>query len=224
MPVIPRHMSKSAKLHVFGFEQAALAANADRAQLPFFVSPLEIYLEEIIVVPLGSKTLDAAEDTSVWEIAKRDQVGGAPAVIQTVTFNGLETITGEAVGTGDGSEKEFELDHYPISNLVVKIKGTPTTAYSIDPDNPKLIVFDEAVPNGDAVTADYVGSDVADPLVFPASGVPFRMLSPDKGTRIQEADRYVPYGGTLYLEITNSATAATPAVFIELIYTIAQEL
>jgi hypothetical protein len=224
MPVIPRHMSKSAKLHVFGFDQAALAANGDRAQLPFFVSPLEIYLEEIVVVPLGDKTMDDAEDTSVWEIAKRDQVGGAPAVIQTVTFNGLETITGEAVGKGNGSKTEFELDHYPISNLVVKIEGTPTTAYSIDPDNPKLIVFDEAVDNDDDVTADYVGSDEADPLVFPASGVPFRMLSPDKGTRIQEADRYVPYGGTLYLEITNSATAATPAVFIELIYTIAQEL
>lgn len=63
------------------------------------------------------------------------------------------TSSAEAVGTGDGSKKSFELDYVPISFTSVTVGGTATTAYALT--GSKTITFDTAPANNAAVVATY---------------------------------------------------------------------
>lgn len=65
-------------------------------------------------------------------------------------------VTAEAVGTGDGSRTIFYLDQKYIdsSSLVVKLDGTPTSAYTLSNEEGK-ITFTTAPGAGVAITADY---------------------------------------------------------------------
>lgn len=70
----------------------------------------------------------------------------------------LTPVTAEAVGTGDGTTKAFELDYEPFlkggNKLVVKVGGT-----AVDADDytlaGKAITFKTAPANSAAITADY---------------------------------------------------------------------
>ena len=68
----------------------------------------------------------------------------------------LTAVTAEAVGTGDGTAKVFELDYEPFlkggNKLVVKVDGTEVTEYTLEG---KKITFATAPANNKAVTADY---------------------------------------------------------------------
>jgi len=62
-------------------------------------------------------------------------------------------ITAEAVGTGDGSDVTFDLDHTPIGgSLVVKLDGVTTTDYTLVGTT---ITFNTAPALNVAITADY---------------------------------------------------------------------
>jgi len=62
-------------------------------------------------------------------------------------------ITAEAVGTGDGSDLTFDLDHTPINGtLVVKLDGATTTDYTLVGTT---ITFNTAPALNVAITADY---------------------------------------------------------------------
>jgi len=75
------------------------------------------------------------------------------------TAAGYTAVTDEAVGTGDGSETEFSLDHSPILQVTsVELDGTPTTDYTVDYDDGK-IKFGSAPSSGVAITASYAYAD-----------------------------------------------------------------
>ncbi|MDP3983491.1 MAG: hypothetical protein Q8Q52_00600, partial [Acidimicrobiia bacterium] len=79
--------------------------------------------------------------------------------------SGTTTILAEAVGTGDAIEDTFALDKGPVvvdpdspTRLlgVVYLDGTPTIAYTVDPDPiPATIAFDSPPGGSVAITADY---------------------------------------------------------------------
>ena len=156
MPVHPRHLSKSAKTQTASFVQAQLAGGADRANAPFFIAPFDIRVEDIKLLPLAAKVIDA-DEVSTWTVVSRAEFGGPPTEVIEVEFDGVEVITAEPVGVGDGTETEFPLDHVPVSDLVVKLNGTPTTAFDMDITNPKLVIFDVA-PVDEALAADTITS------------------------------------------------------------------
>jgi len=66
------------------------------------------------------------------------------------------SVTAEAVGTGNASRTIFYLDYKYIDsgNIVVKLDGTPTSAYTLSNEEGK-ITFDSAPGSGVAITADY---------------------------------------------------------------------
>jgi len=73
------------------------------------------------------------------------------AMVTFTTAPGL--ISNEAVGTGDGVEDEFNLDHVPIGGtLVVELDGVPTSAYTL---NGNIITFDTPPALNVVITADY---------------------------------------------------------------------
>ncbi len=86
MPVIPRHMSKSAKTHVMSFIEPALGAGVDKNGAPVFVAPLDILIEDIIMVPLGDPTIALGEE-SEWTFTTRPVPGGPSEDIQDIDFN-----------------------------------------------------------------------------------------------------------------------------------------
>ena len=64
-----------------------------------------------------------------------------------------------SVGTGDGAETTFALEHTPLvdddtglSTLVVKLDSVETTDYTLDGTN---VTFNTAPSSGVAITADY---------------------------------------------------------------------
>jgi len=65
-------------------------------------------------------------------------------------------VTGESVGTGDGTVTVYNLDNPPVTPTSedVYLGGTLTTAYTIKYDEGE-ITFDSAPGNGVAITADY---------------------------------------------------------------------
>lgn len=72
------------------------------------------------------------------------------------------TITGEEVGTGDGTNAEFTLDYNNVQDgsLTLKVAGTTqtlTTDYTVVLAT-GVVTFESGSipPNGDAVTADYI--------------------------------------------------------------------
>ena len=89
---------------------------------------------------------------------------GTDIVIETAV-KGETVHTGEAVGTGNGSNNTFYLDYYPAerhTDVVIKVDGTATTEFTRnDTKDPRKIVFNAGhIPgSGLAVTADYTGVD-----------------------------------------------------------------
>ena len=62
-------------------------------------------------------------------------------------------VTGEAVGTGNGTETDFALDHEPITgSLTVYLNGVATSAYTLAGST---VTFTAAPALGDVITADY---------------------------------------------------------------------
>jgi len=70
--------------------------------------------------------------------------------IEFTTPPGL--LTGEAVGTGDGTTVAFDLDHTPLSIDTIYLDGVETTAYTSDGPT---ITFDTAPSTDVVITADY---------------------------------------------------------------------
>lgn len=101
--------------------------------------------------------LPANTSTSAVVEYKRGQVFVRNAVGAITPLTVVE-VTAEAVGTGDGEVKVFNLDHFPMiaSSLVVKAAGTAVlaTAYTLDPLT-GVVTFAEAPANLAAITADY---------------------------------------------------------------------
>lgn len=67
-------------------------------------------------------------------------------------------VSGEALGTGDGVEDEFALDHVHVdpASLVVYLDGSPTSAYTLTGNHSAPIVDFDSPPGGAvAITADY---------------------------------------------------------------------
>ena len=95
----------------------------------------------------GSAPADGAAITASYRVA----LGRPP----------LKTITGEAIGTGDGSKKTFNLAHYPVltaaSTFQMRVAGTTMTATLSNDDGRQLsqVTFGTAPPSG-AITGDYV--------------------------------------------------------------------
>jgi len=74
-------------------------------------------------------------------------------------------VVGEAVGTGNGSNKEFDLDHPLVDAVTVYLAGVAQskTAYTVSVQG--HIIFVTAPGNGVAVTADYTYYTLASPAV-----------------------------------------------------------
>lgn len=64
------------------------------------------------------------------------------------------TVTGESVGTGDGSTKTFSLDNKFIVNVVGKVNGTAQGLESTD-SRAGTMTFKTAPANGTTIIADY---------------------------------------------------------------------
>jgi hypothetical protein len=98
---------------------------------------------------------DSEYDTSEWvvrtRVAMKVIAGEAIAKVYLVT-----PISGEAVGTGDGSKTAFNLAHYPVKpgSLTIKLGSTVTTDYSVDLET-GVLTFNSAPGSGVAITADY---------------------------------------------------------------------
>ncbi len=86
MPVIPRHMSKSAKTHVATYLEPLLGAGVDKINAPIFVAPQDIHIEDIVVVPTGDATIPDSNE-SEWTFVKRDAYGGPSDEIRVIEFN-----------------------------------------------------------------------------------------------------------------------------------------
>lgn len=93
----------------------------------------------------------------------RDVVSGATRMQRARNY-ARGVITGEAVGTGDGSNATFYLAYFPIkaASVTIYVSGSPVTTTSIDYETGKVVLT--AAPAGAAaVTADYS-------LVFEGTG------------------------------------------------------
>jgi hypothetical protein len=66
------------------------------------------------------------------------------------------SVTGESVGTGDGTEDTFTLDYWPIGTVTMYVNGIEETDFSQDGNDPRIIVFDSPPGNTLSVTADYI--------------------------------------------------------------------
>ena len=83
------------------------------------------------------------------------------------------SVVGEEVGTGDGSTKDFYLDHQDVRNVITKFDDVTqedgyTVDYSTYEDNNLVthfcvgkVTFDEAPSAGVVITADYVYATIA---------------------------------------------------------------
>lgn len=106
-------------------------------------------------LPMNSQT--AAD----WYTFVRARQGAYDPFLVSAHFTRHNTVTDEAVGTGDGSTLAFELDmkHINESTLVVKVAGstqTLTTHYTVSGNNTApTVTFLSAPTGGQAVTATY---------------------------------------------------------------------
>ncbi len=104
-------------------------------------------------------------DINFWNAKKavenRNLITGEKATGYVLTYKTQEmSVTGESVGTGDGSTKEFLLDFYPVKSgsLTVYVDGvakTEGTDYTVDYNTGK-ITFTTAPADGASITADYI--------------------------------------------------------------------
>jgi len=94
-------------------------------------------------------------------VENRNLITGEKATGYVLTYKTQEmSVTGEAVGTGDGSTTEFLLDFYPVKSgsLTVYVDGvakTEGTDYTVDYNTGK-ITFTTAPAAGASITADYI--------------------------------------------------------------------
>ena len=268
MPVIPRHMSKSAKTGVASFVEPALGAGVDKNGAPVFVAPLDVRIEDIILIPLDDAVCALGED-SAWSFVNRPVPGGpsedirvidffepATAVITSQNDGGTATVitvratqaprvfAGEA-GNGlrivfaeDNVAATGDIDYDPVTRtitLIIDNDGTPGTGSLTGAQAETLLeglTIDAETDHLD-VTVTTAGDDftIADDVLggtevvlaggqdeFPADGEAYHVLSED----IIE-NRDLPRGGHLEIAIANDG-AATPATFVQIVYSIAQEL
>ena len=97
-------------------------------------------------------------------------------------------VTGELLGTGDGSRTSFAAAFRPFVNhanapVAVKVDGTPATGFTVDHAG-GLILFNQAPPAGKLVVADYaysVGSIDSSAVVLTVQQV--KQFAGDGGTR-----------------------------------------
>ena len=98
---------------------------------------------------------DSTYDTAEWvvrtRVAMKVIAGEAIAKVYMVT-----PISGENVGTGDGSTTIFNLANAPVKpgSVNITVGGTATTDYTIDLETGK-ITFNSAPASGSAIVADY---------------------------------------------------------------------
>lgn len=97
----------------------------------------------------------------------------------TAGFLGFFTdaVTGEALGSGDGSTKQFFLRNYPVVTdsgaFTVKVAGTAATtgvSLSNDPTQKRASVTFDSAPASSAITADYKVAYSVDPTVAAKPG------------------------------------------------------
>jgi len=118
-------------------------------------------------------------------------------------------ITDEAVGTGDGVETVFTLDHWPANTPTITVNAVAETGFTLGDDR-RTITFDTAPADGHAILASYTAVD--DPQ--------------EDEPEIQELDLDNPAGGTFKLgdgttwtaDIAYDATAATIETALEGLY------
>ena len=107
-----------------------------------------------------AKSLDillrADQRSSVNLVLMTTAAGYLPKVGYDIEID--DSITAEAVGTGDGTEDTFYLDCIPVkaASETIKLNGVTTAAYTLD-DASGEIVFTSPPGLGVAITADYTG-------------------------------------------------------------------
>ena len=106
----------------------------------------------------GEKSVTLTGKFSIYQynndVLAIDWVGGGLRwkIPRTGVYAGVSKTAVE-IGTGDGTKTKFFLPQQGVKNLVVKVDGVTTTAFT-NP-NAGVIVFDTAPANGLLVTADY---------------------------------------------------------------------
>jgi hypothetical protein len=68
------------------------------------------------------------------------------------------TVTDEAVGTGDGSETVFYLDHWPANTPTITVNAVAETGFTLGDDR-RIITFDTAPTDTHAILASYTAVD-----------------------------------------------------------------
>ena len=90
MPVVPRHMSQSAKTHIVTAEIPACLAGVDIASQPLFVAPADIVIVAATLVGIAAAAGIDAANTSVWELETR--LGAVQTAIESETFNNVNVF------------------------------------------------------------------------------------------------------------------------------------
>ena len=90
MPVVPRHMSQSAKTHIVTAEIPACGAGVDIASQPIFVPATNIVIVSATLVGTAAGVGIDAANTSVWELETR--LGAARVALESETFNNVNTF------------------------------------------------------------------------------------------------------------------------------------
>jgi len=122
---------------------------------------------------------------------------------------GTTAITDEVVGTGDGIETVFYLDHWPADTPTIKVDGVAETGFTLGNDR-RTITFDTAPADTETITASYTAVD--DPQ--------------EDDPEIQTLDLDSPAGGTFKLgdgttwtsDIAHDASVATIETALEGLY------
>nr|WP_321499378.1 hypothetical protein [uncultured Dethiosulfovibrio sp.] len=151
-------------------------------------------------------------------------------------------VTGELLGTGDGTRVSFSTQFKPLVNhpeapIAIKVDGVAATGVSVDHEN-GLIIFSSPPANGKVVTCDYgysVGSTDANTVVLTMEQVagmagdgvtrtfplPSRCLTPLKllvgGVEIPQGTGYEirDDGGTLYIVDPPEANQAVQFSYVD---------
>ena len=156
--------------------KATLSAGEETTLGDLVTAHVNTPLDEDVITPI-SEHVDEMNRTFV-RVDSRDK---HDSTYFTTRGDKWIAVTGEAVGTGDGSETVFNLDNKEIRNLTVYVDGVEETGISLDNseyvDNNYsshfcrgVITFDTAPGNGLAITADYeyaqIGGDTDSDLTF----------------------------------------------------------
>ena len=127
--------------------------------MPQYLSP-GVYVEE---VPSAIKAI-AGVSTST--------AGFIGVVPDSLPMPGASTaITGEAIGTGDGTKTDFNLKKYPVlttaGSFQIRVKDAPVTTATLSNDDVKKVskvTFSTAPADKAAISGDYVQTDTFAPV------------------------------------------------------------